>query len=485
MKKVIIPALFLFLTANLKAQNFYGLQNSNFNGVHSMYINPAGIADSRYKIHGNLVTFGAQFVNDYMTLDAPFGLMDVVRGTVPDQYKNPDGSIKWDPAYLVENLNGKPKNVNFGAEFRGPAGMVNLGNKLAFAVGTRTRTGVQLYNVSEDLVRFAKSQLDSNPRSYTTITDNRFALNLNAYQEISATAAMLVLNRRAFYIKGGATVKYLMGLGSAYAINNGIDFKTLGGDSILINNSDLRVGHTSTEFLERLQNGTFAGSLPTFRNINGAGLGFDFGAVFEYRPELTDAVTSKNRYLLKGGVSLLDWGKISYGTNMKTYSASNNTPVLFTQDSAFSAAFDQGIDSGLSWMKQYARDNFNYSEGQGRTSASIPTTLNIQLDWNIFKMFYLGMNWTQSVVTRRDIAIRRPSSFVLLPRIETRIFEFTLPISVYNDYKEFGVGAYARIGPVFFGTDNLLRSTKNTYRGFDFYFGISSGIPAGKAKKNP
>lgn len=484
MKKLIITGVLFLTIGRSAAQNFYGLQNSNFNGVHSIYINPAGIADSRYKVHGNLVTFGTQFANDYMTLDAPFGLMDVVRGTVPDQYKNPDGSIKWDPAYLKENLNGQTKNVNFGLEMRGPAGMINLGNKLAFAVGTRTRTALQVYNVSEDLIRFAKSQLDSNPRSYTSISDNRFALNMNAYQEISATAAMMVVNRKSFYIKGGATVKYLMGLGSAYVINNGIDFKTLGGDSILINRSDISVGHTNTEFLNRLENGTFAGSLPTLRNINGSGLGFDFGAVFEYRPDLTDAVTSKNRYLLKGGLSLLDWGKISYGNNMKTYSARNTDPVLFTQDSAFSAAFEQGLDSGLNWLKAYARDSFNYTEGSGRTSSSIPTTLNIQLDWNIFKMFYLGMNWTQSVVTRRDVAIRRPSSFVLLPRIETRLFEFTLPLSVYNDYKEFGVGAYARIGPVFFGTDNLLRSTKNTYRGFDFYFGISTGIPSGKAKKN-
>lgn len=472
-----------FSAASLSAQNFYGLQNSNFAGVHAMYLNPAGIADTRYTGHANLMTFGTQFINDYVTLELPFSLMDVVKNDVPAQYKDANGQIKWDPSYLKENLDGSTKNINIGLEFRGPSGMVNIGNRFAFAAGTRVRSALQFNNVSQDLLQFAKSQLDSQPRSYTTITDNRFALNVNAFQEISATGAMLLMNKKFFYLKAGVTAKYLMGLGSLYAINNGIDFKTLGGDTVLINKSDLQVGYTNTEFLQRLQNGSFAGSLPSFRNVNGSGFGFDLGAIFEYRPEVADAITSKNNYLFKAGVSIMDIGQISYGTNMKTFSASNTVPVTFTEDSALSAAFGQGVDSGLSWMKNYASANFNYTEGTGRSKAGIPTTMNIQLDWNIFKWFYLGVNWTQSVVTRRDIALRKPSSFVLLPRVETRLFEVCVPVSVYNDYQDFGLGLFTRIGPVFFGSDNLVKSVnRSSFNGFDFYFGISYGIGSKKSK---
>jgi hypothetical protein len=48
---------FGFVNAAL-AQNFSGLQASNFNGVHAIYQNPAGIADCRFKKHSNLVTTG-------------------------------------------------------------------------------------------------------------------------------------------------------------------------------------------------------------------------------------------------------------------------------------------------------------------------------------------------------------------------------------------------------------------------------------------
>lgn len=484
LRKSLLLIIFAACCANLKSQSFYGLQNSNFNGVHGMYLNPAMLADNRYKSHNNIACFGFQFANDFMNLELPYSLSDLVSGKVPANYENPDGTLKWDPSFIQFQNNGKDKNLNIGLEMRGPAFMKSITKRFAFGGGSRVRTLLNLNRVSEEMALFAKSFIDSQPGSFAAVGNNRFAMNLNSYQEVSGSAALVLFNRRAFYLKVGATAKYLMGLGSAYIRNNGVIINKGGGDSLIFESSDVEIGHTSTQFLQRFNQGILSSALPSFRNIVGSGFGFDFGAVFEYRPELTEALSSGNNYLFKGGISLLDWGKINFGKNIQTYSVSNSTPVVFTANSLFSSAFSNGIDSGLSFIKNYAKQNFNYSEGSGRQTMSIPTTLNFQFDWNVIKLFYVGMNWSQSVVSRSDIAIRRPSSIVLIPRIESRLFEFAVPMSLYNDYRNAAFGLYARVGPVFIGSDNLLKSiNKNSsFSGFNFYFGISTGIPASKMK---
>ena len=68
----------------------------------------------------------------------------------------------------------------------------------------------------------------------------------------------------------------------------------------------------------------------------------------------------------------------------------------------------------------------------------------------------------------------------IIPRIESRGFEFSMPITLSENYKNLYLGAYARIGPVFFGSDNLGGllnvASGSEFRGADIYGGISFGI---------
>jgi hypothetical protein len=106
------------------------------------------------------------------------------------------------------------------------------------------------------------------------------------------------------------------------------------------------------------------------------------------------------------------------------------------------------------------------------------------MDWNVLKWFYLGINWNQAVVSRRQIASRQPSSLIIIPRIEHKWVEFAVPLSLNNDYKNVGMGLFTRLGPVFFGTDNLIKSISgNSYSGLDFYLGLSTGLGSHKSKK--
>jgi hypothetical protein len=476
--------IFSLLPGFISAQQLTGLQFSNFNGVHAIYSNPAGIADARFRKHSNILTTAVIFANDYARLELPFTFKQWVFGAVPEDYKNNDGKIDWQSSWIKENLNGKAKNLYIGAENRGPAYMNRLGKNGAFAFASRTRGSFQLNNVSEPLIKFGKSLID-NQNQFDQITNSRFTMNFNTYQEFSFTLARVLLNRKSQYVKFGGTGKYLMGLGLGYIQNNGFDMKRTGSSSYLVNQSDLSVGFTQSALFDRFNRGIYQWSVPSISDIVGGGIGWDAGVIYEYRPDRADFLTSSNRYLWKLSISLLDMGSITYAKNGKTFKIENKTPVIVNIDSGFAQAFAQGIDSGLNYVRTFAKDKMNYQEGSGEITASIPSTLNVQFDWNVVKWLYVGVNWSQAVVSRRDIAMRRPSSLIVIPRIENKWFECSMPLCLYNDYKNIGMGWFTRIGPVFFGTDNLLKSIKsNSYSGLDFYLGISTGIGSRKARKS-
>lgn len=478
-----LVSVLVFYLAVANAQQLTGLQFSNFNGVHAIYTNPAGIADARFRKHSNIATTAVMFANDYARMELPFTFKQWVLGSVPEAYKNQNGNIDWQGSWVKENLNGKPKNLFVGVENRGPAFMNRLGKNGAFAVASRTRAAFQLSQVSEPLIQFGKSVLD-NQNNISQIPDSRFTMNFNAYQEVSFTLAHVLFNKKIHYAKVGGTAKYLMGLGSGYVINNGFEMNKLGKDSFLVKHSDIAVGYTQGALRNRFSRGIYQWSFPTVTDILGDGIGWDAGIIYEYRPNRTDFLTSKNRYLWKLSMSLMDMGSITYGKNARTFRILNQSPVLVHMDSGFGAAFAQNIDSGIQYAKSFAQKNMNYEAGSGKITVSVPSTFNVQFDWNLIKWLYVGVNWSQAVVSRRDIAFRRPSSLIVIPRLENKWIECAMPLCLYNDYKNIGMGWFTRIGPIFFGTDNLLKSIKsNSYSGLDFYLGLNTGLGSKKAKK--
>jgi hypothetical protein len=478
----LVMALSITAAPAIRAQSFHGLNISNFQGVHGMYINPSSIADSRYRMHTNISAVGTSFSNDYLSLEFPFTLMQLIRGKVPASAKNPSGQIQWSDAWLVEQLNGKPKNAAYNLEWRGPSAMFTLTPRLAIGAGVRTRLGFALNNVDEQLARTLRSGIDT---TYTQALsgDNSFNLNMNSFQEVSGSMALVLINKKSKYLKVGGTVKALFGLGSLYLNNQGLEVDAGNLDSLRINRMEMELGYTNADFIQNLSKGILAASIPR-PNFNGFGLGYDLGATMEWRPEFTEALQSKNRYLLRLGVSLLDLGGIQYKKNVTAYSVSRTTPLLFDEDSAFNAAFQEGVDQGLAWMKGYAQRNLNFQEAQKSFRVNMPSTLSVQVDYNVFRSLYLGMLWNQSFVSRSSINFRRPSGLVFMPRLETRLLEFSVPVSLTNDYRDAGLGAFLRFGPVYFGTDNLLSTVKKTgFNGFNFYFGMSTGIAKSKKKK--
>ncbi len=493
--KTLVLFLTIYYSVNLQAQTFIGLQQSNFGGIHQAGINPAFTATSRHRMYINGLTAGFGFSNDYIRLNLPFSYINLVTGNIPSQYKNAQGKLQFSDAWLSENNSERPKNGNLYLQTRGPGVLYRIGKGFSIGLQYKNTISFQINDVADPLARLARYGIDSSKGSFTysgpnkfqvgtTYGDNAFTINMNAYGEIGLTLAKTIVSSDELTLSVGATPKLLLGFGTGYIKNNGMLIKAPGADTIIFGNTDLEYGYTDISELTNINaiNFNALGS-----KLNGKGLGYDIGFAFEYNPSGTKKVTNgKNAYLFKGGISLLDAGNIKYNQNLKNTRITNNSgEKTFVISPEFADAWSQGESRGLAYTDSVMRTIFVVDTSAKEVISRMPTTLNLQFDYNIFKFLYVGANLSQDLRGKKTIGSRRASYLMLIPRIETKLFEVSMPIGLMNDYTAGRIGFFLRVGPVFIGSDNIIGQIRsNNIYGADLYFGISTGITTSKEKKS-
>ena len=481
-----LKTLFIVLLSTLqfaaKAQTYFGLQHSNYAGIHQCNLNPANIANSRHKLYINTATVGFGFNNDYLSLSAPFSLFDLISGKVPAQYKNSNGSIIFNDNWIKEQVNGRSKNFNLYYQTKAPGVMFQLPAGFALGLQYINTVNFQINNVAEPLARLARYGVDSSNGTFSysgpnqfqvgqTFGDNAFSIQANAYGTLGLTIAKSIINSEKIMLKVGITPKLVMGYATAFIKNRGLQVKADGTDSIVFGQTDLEYAYSDPEQFNNLNR---VNTNYLNQAIQGKSLAYDLGASFEFKSSQSEFAT----YKLRTGISLLDWGKVNYGSDLvhsRIQNNSGNQTMHFTP--AFAQAWNAGSEQGLRYTDSVLRTLFTIDSNKINISNTLPTSLNIQLDYNLFKMFFIGLNWTQDMRGRQTMGMRRASYLAVMPRIESKRFEFALPLALMNDYRQSRMGLYFRMGPVFFGSDNLLSQLKNNnINGTDIYFGVSFGI---------
>lgn len=484
----------IFSIPQIQSQTFVGLQQSNYSGIHQAGFNPSNIANSRHRIYINGLTAGFGFNNDYLKLNFPFPFFNLVTGNVPSQYKNSQGQIDFNNDWLIENVNGRPKNANLYIQTRGPGVMYKITDGFSVGLQYKNTVGFQINDVAEQLARLARYGIDSSKGSVsysgpnqfqvgTTFGDNAFTVNLNAYGEIGVTIAKTVYKTDNLVLKAGATPKFLMGYGTAYIKNKGLQIKTPGTDTIVFGQTDVEYGYTDISQFQDINRINFSAITS---KLSGRGFGYDIGASFEYNPEGMKKVTNgKTNYLFRGGISLLDAGRITYDQRLKnTHIVNNSGDKFFVITPQFADAWGDGEERGLEYTDSVMRTLFSVDTSAKQVVTTMPTSLNMQFDYNLFKMFFIGANLSQDLRGKKNIGMRKASYLMLIPRLETKLFEVSIPIGLMNDYRNGRVGFYLRVGPIFVGSDNIIGQIRsNNIYGADIYFGISTGITTKKDKE--
>ncbi|MSQ80043.1 MAG: hypothetical protein EXR21_10320, partial [Flavobacteriaceae bacterium] len=166
MKKIFYLYTLLSLGLAANAQNFLGHANSNYSGTNGLYFNPSTLADNRHFIFVNLVGMNANLSNNYLELKFPYDpkllVKQMINGNNTGKVRldNGDSITAFEDKFILENVNGKAKDVNLSFEFRLPSFMLSWNHKNTIAFHARQRAGVQINGLAEPLAQLARYGLD-------------------------------------------------------------------------------------------------------------------------------------------------------------------------------------------------------------------------------------------------------------------------------------------------------------------------------------
>ncbi|HWY13149.1 MAG TPA: DUF5723 family protein [Bacteroidia bacterium] len=519
MKKVLFTVLIAgsFLTS--KSQDYLGYSSSNYSGITGVQVNPANVVESRMKFDMTLAGVNFSAGNNYL------GLKRDALAHSGKLTKNPYFPAFSDPQfnnnYLTEVTNGKEKAVFLGLRIDGPSFMINLDRKNAIGFTSCSRTYVNIDGVSEDLARLvyydvgrngSNKQFDPNHTSIPFIKDlmgkqfnvDHLSANMNTWLEYGLTYGHVFRDKDEHYFKAGGTVKLLQGITSAYVNVTNLQYR-FNNDSILsLFHTNVNYGHSANLEVPNVKNktnanlnpfvndptlnGTLASGFPPGPQYTFQGLGGDIGIVYEWRPDYKkyqydmDGETGlwmkhKNKYKLKIGASLLDLGSIRYAKGKLSNNFTVNVDsVRFRKlktDSFPVYDFDKIIDS-LTVKGQI----------KGTYMMHMPTKLSFQVDYNIWKDFYINLTPTIAFQFKNaEAKVHDWTNISLTPRWDARWFGLSIPIS-YNTFyarsnQPISVGACVRIGPLIFGTNRLATymSTSKDIFGADFFALLKIPVP--------
>lgn len=463
-----------------RAQQWLGRTTGNYSGTYGVYNNASSISDSKYRFYFNFWGRGLNFYNNYLTYNAPIKINHWANNNYSWNYKKYDGTVDYQKDWLLEDLNGKNKQFSFNQDIFGPSFMFPVSKYWNMSINTRQRSGMQMFGISESAARLAFNKIDSGSKA--TINKG-FGINAQTFQELSFTLGGVLAKNERNEFNGGLTFKFIRGLGAAYLKGNSLGINATGTNSAQVS-GDMQFAYTDDKSLVDPFNqpyGLFA------LNSRGLGAGIDIGLSYTHKSRKTKYTTSKycdyndkrSDHDFKLALALNDVGGIRFNRMSSKYTYSSN---IYTTAAASNNILDPFHYSNVNAFDSIGENIFKTMGATKSTgfSTALPTAINMQMDFRLTKNFYTSVFWNQSLKGYNSTGLRSTSMLSVIPRIESRGFEFSMPITLSENYRNFYVGAYTRIGPVFFGSDNLGGllnvASASQFRGADIYGGISFGL---------
>jgi hypothetical protein len=459
MKNVLMFAL-LVIGATSEAQDFIGYRNGNYTGVNSVFFNPANIADSRYKFDFNLFSVSTLVGNNQAT----FNLENLTETFDGDNIKN-----------QIFGNNVGPASGIFSMNLNGPSFMFNVGKKNSFAVTTRARTMMNVIDMDGKLIHNVIDGFDYNDPTlpYTLSSNQNMRLKFNAWSEIGASYARILSNKGNHFFKGGVTVKYIGGAGNVFMNIDNLK-GTLNADQVAmdgyLNNTTGRIG-VGVAGID-ISNFEASDAL----KMESTGLGADIGFVYEYRPNLDNGRKDQNKYKWKIGVSLSDVGSVKYDKDM-TKSGAYDINITGNKRLYFNDFENVDLDDYNAYFK--SRPQYFTAAGtnaESTVNVSLPTTLNIDVDYHLHKGFYVSASGQFALAgANKIINPQYYSGFSVTPRLEGKILGVYLPIS-YNELTKMNAGLSLRLGPLFVGSGSIITALVGDSKQVDVHVGLRMGI---------
>lgn len=435
MKNTKLFNLFIFLlTLNLSfGQSYVGHSIDNYSGIHGVVSNPSSIVGSNLRADINLFSASLFGGSDYFGIN----VSDIL---------NSDGGFDFE-----DDAKKFPSNTNnffVNVDVVGPSFMFNLNKKSSIGVISRVRANMNINNINGELYETISNDFDSDDDFDFDSKD----LNgtIHAWAEVGLAYGRILIEKPNHLLKGGVTLKYLQGAGSAFMSSPELQGSYSESAETLTTQGNLIYG-TSQDF---------ESDDLDFSNLT-AGFGLDVGFTYQwYSDRENDSLpTYKTPYKLKVGVSVTDIGSINYDN-----STVNNYDLNATVDTSDSE--DNTED--------FLEDNYNGVETIEEAKIKLPTALHLLVDYRLAKKWFVSAQANLSMVKKgSEMSTSIINTVTVAPRLETKWFSFYAPLS-FRQYGDTSFGGGIRVGPLTVGSGsvftNLLSDSSKTT---DVYLGLN------------
>jgi len=452
------------LSQNVRAQDIPGYDMSNYAGVSGIDLQPASIADMRYKVDITLVGAGIDLNNNYIAVNGS-GVRD---GSI---FKPFTGNFQ--NQFLYENTSATDKAVGLNAYLQLPSVAVSISKNFSIGFTERIRQLFNVDNVSYPLAHFIYTGIsDNDPTNLLNfkqgLTNNGFNINQMAWREYGLDFALVIMKKGPHFLKVGVRPKLEEGIEAMYLYATNLDYDFINSDYLTLNNSHFSEGQTQN--LLDIAAGKINPLALLFQTTASASLAADIGVVYEWRPDYQNFLydmdgqknlerRDKNKYKLRVGASVLDIGNINFqkGNDALDFAA-NNLQNWDIQNLKFGNNVVKGFDSIINNSPQAnsTLHNFITTDTKGTFAFALPTTFSVQVDYNIYKDLYV--NFTSSTAPRWlnvQSQVSTLSYYAITPRWDNKWFGVFIPMGI-NGYGQATMGATLRFGPFIVGTSNGL-----------------------------
>jgi len=473
MKKIFtIIILLIIVNMNGSGQEFLPFATSNYAGVTGVHLQPASIADSRYKFDMSVSATSIGFYNNFLGID-PYVIWH------PELFKSLG---EWDNLnYVNKNYDGEDKSGIFSMQQDLFSIMFSLSDKDAIAFTPSMRTILNFDNVSEELATLADHGLDYNTLWGIQLKNTNFSLQTNSWVDYGVTYARVLKGEGKHFLKAGATVRLSQGLISSYTFIKDLsyEFNPLTSDTLSIFQTDVSYG--ASDNIYQVEDGKV-----NYKFLANPSMTFDFGLVYEYRPNWMkykydmDGKTNlwrrdQNKYLFKLGMSITDLGSIHYRRNELSRDFRADIKDWYIGDIKFGGLHD--LDSTLNEV--FKSDS---NDVKSKYNMNLPTAISIQADVNIWKGFYF--NFSPFIALNRgskDVnKVHYYSAWNMIPRFDSKWFGVSVPVQ-YTSLKQTNIGVGVRLGSFWFGSNDIISylTTKDYRYGASFSMALKIPIMYG------
>ena len=457
-----------------------GTTLGNYAGINSVQLNPSAMLGSKQWLDIQLVGADISLQNNYLYLSKrEFVFWDIFKAGFILPSHDEEYGTEVRNFYRYDNANRKNFLINL--RINGPGAMV-IWKDHAFGFQTAMRSVSTIRKMPIDLANFIYLGLNYKPQQNINYqTDKRISMAQMSWFEMGLSYAYKIYSRGFNRLDAGLSVRKLFGLTGLYVVVDHLDYMVLDDSTMQINNLDAAYGFSLP--VDYNSNGAGSSTDPL---IAGGGWGFDLGVTYTrlkrtHQKQYIDRLCEQQYedYLYRIGLALIDIGGIRFKDRAQTYAIDNRSSYWENVTHLDFETINHMMDT-ISY-KFYGDPDAAYRDD--KFTLWLPTAFSVQFDYHYYQNWFVNASLVFPFQFSK-VSVARPALLAITPRYESRWFDASIPISLY-DWYQLRMGLALRFYMLTIGTEKIghfLVGFSN-FNGMDLYLSIKIPLEKGVCGK--